>query len=136
MEIEGAGGVVFNRSGHVLLISHRDGHWVFPKGHLDHGETPLEAALREVEEEAGVTAACADPGLSFETSYVNSKGEHRRITWFVLTTDATEPVLREEAHPDGFFVNPAEAFLLLEFEEDRELLRQALDAMTLTGSNR
>ena len=52
--VEGAGGVVFNGQGLVLLLGHRNGTWVFPKGHLDPGETELEAALREVEEEAGV----------------------------------------------------------------------------------
>lgn len=42
----------------LLLVRSSDGrHWVLPKGHIDPGETPRQAALREVREEAGVVGA-------------------------------------------------------------------------------
>jgi len=41
----------------VLLVHHNaTGKWVFPGGHVDAGETPAEAALREVREETGLIA--------------------------------------------------------------------------------
>ncbi|MBA5869139.1 MAG: NUDIX domain-containing protein [Nitrospira sp. CR2.1] len=55
-----AGGVVFKRIGEDLLyliVSSRAAaveQWVFPKAHIENGETPEAAAVREVEEEAGV----------------------------------------------------------------------------------
>jgi bis(5'-nucleosidyl)-tetraphosphatase len=45
----------FPRSVKYLLIKHQKGHWSFPKGHADKGETKLEAALRELKEETGVS---------------------------------------------------------------------------------
>jgi bis(5'-nucleosidyl)-tetraphosphatase len=45
----------FPRSVKYLLIKHRKGHWSFPKGHSDKGETKLETALRELKEETGVS---------------------------------------------------------------------------------
>ena len=54
--MSGAGGVVFSRDGKVLVLGHVDGAWVFPKGHIEQGETSEAAALREVAEEAGVQA--------------------------------------------------------------------------------
>lgn len=51
--IEAAGGVVFNTAGQVLVIFRR-GYWDLPKGKIDEGEAPEEAALREVEEETGL----------------------------------------------------------------------------------
>lgn len=45
----------FPRSVKYLIIKHRKGHWAFPKGHADKGETKLETALRELKEETGVT---------------------------------------------------------------------------------
>jgi bis(5'-nucleosidyl)-tetraphosphatase len=40
----------------VLLILHREGnHWGFPKGKANPGETPLEAATRELKEETGLS---------------------------------------------------------------------------------
>jgi diadenosine hexaphosphate hydrolase (ATP-forming) len=126
--IEGAGGVVVNNEGKILLIRHHNGTWVFPKGHVDPGETPLEAALREVAEEAGVESRCPDPLTVFTTSYVNVRGEARRITWFVLRTDAKEPDMREPLFPEGGFVAPETALAKLSFGEDRALLRKVLDS--------
>ncbi len=53
-----AGGVVFRKCAErglrYLLIRDSYGHWGFPKGHLEEGETPSQAALRETGEETGL----------------------------------------------------------------------------------
>jgi 8-oxo-dGTP pyrophosphatase MutT (NUDIX family) len=56
-----AGGVVVRGEDVVVIVPTRlaaDGSRVLalPKGHVDPGETPIEAAIREVREEAGVVA--------------------------------------------------------------------------------
>ena len=38
----------------ILPVRSRSGRWTLPKGHLEAGETPPEAAARESREEAGV----------------------------------------------------------------------------------
>lgn len=54
------GGVVVDTRGRILLrevAGHYDGYvWTFAKGRPDHGESPRQAALREVKEEMGVDA--------------------------------------------------------------------------------
>lgn len=53
-----AGGIVFRRDGAntvYLLIRDSYRNWGFPKGHLEEGELPDAAALREVSEETGLT---------------------------------------------------------------------------------
>lgn len=53
----GAAGAIFNDSGQVLLLEHvfRPHYpWGLPGGWVEHGETPAEAARREVEEELGL----------------------------------------------------------------------------------
>lgn len=124
--VEGAGGVVFNRDGEVLLIRHRKGEWVFPKGHVEEGEGLLETATREVAEEAGVQTHCPMPDRTWTTEYTNPRGEFRKITWFVLETDATEPTMREAQFPEGEFSSPGDALERLTFPEDRELLERVL----------
>lgn len=52
-----AGGIVFRRDGErtfYLLIRDPYRNWGFPKGHLEAGEEPSSAALREVAEETGI----------------------------------------------------------------------------------
>ena len=54
----GVGAVVLDPRGRVLVLERADvpGAWQFPQGGLDAGETPLEAARREAEEETGIPA--------------------------------------------------------------------------------
>ncbi len=59
-----AGGVVLRRRGDSVQFlaikpAHRD-RWQLPKGTIDAGETPRQAALREVREEGGVNARIID----------------------------------------------------------------------------
>ena len=125
-EVEGAGGVVFRADGTVLLLRHLEGTWVFPKGHIDPGEDALGAAVREVEEEAGVRAHCPDPALTETTRYENVRGVGRVITWFLLLSEAERPVLREFLFPEGGFFAPETAQLQLSFAEDKQLLAAML----------
>ena len=69
-----AGGVVYWSDGHeprylIVTAKKTPGHWVLPKGHVEEGETPEQAAVREVEEETGVTAEVLGPvgTLTFDT---------------------------------------------------------------------
>lgn len=131
--VEGAGGVVVNQAGLVLMIRHKNGTWVFPKGHVEPGESKAEAAVREVEEEAGVEASLIDPRQTWQTQYVNPRREGRRITWYLLRTEAVETVMREAIFPTGGFFPPDDALRMLAFDEDRQLLRHVLRAARKQG---
>ena len=52
--IEAAGGLVFNQKNEILMIF-RNGKWDLPKGKLEAGESVESCAVREVEEECGVS---------------------------------------------------------------------------------
>jgi diadenosine hexaphosphate hydrolase (ATP-forming) len=120
----GAGGVVFDPLGRVLLIAYprsRGGGWSFPKGHIDPGETLEIAAVREVLEEGGVRAeivASLEP-----TRYVNPRGVAREIFWFAMRTSD----LKATPEP-GFvaeFIAQTKAMSLLSHAENRDLLESA-----------
>lgn len=56
--VRAAGGIVTAPDGTMLLIQ-RNGRWDLPKGKVEPGETLLQAALREVEEETGIKCVSA-----------------------------------------------------------------------------
>lgn len=51
-----------------LLMRHAD-RWDLPKGHIDEGETELECALRELQEETGIDRQAVQMDDSFRYSY-------------------------------------------------------------------
>ncbi|GEM90698.1 NUDIX hydrolase [Oceanithermus desulfurans] len=120
--VPGAGGLVFNAAGEVLLIRDRMGFWVFPKGHVEKGETLEAAAVREVREEAGVEAR-VEAALGV-TRYTNDRGVTREVHWFRMRGEG--PVRLEPGLTGAGFFDPEEAALRLAFAEDAALLRRAL----------
>jgi len=50
-----ASALILNKERKILLVNHRKlGVWLYPGGHVDKGETPDEAVIREVKEETGL----------------------------------------------------------------------------------
>ena len=67
----------------VLLVSSKKepGNWIFPKGHVEPGETAREAALRETEEEAGVDGDLLGPVGALEFDW---RGKRYRVQYFLI----------------------------------------------------
>ena len=49
-----AGGIIINNNGKVVVVNQNHDSWSLPKGHVDNGETLLDAAIREIYEETGI----------------------------------------------------------------------------------
>lgn len=62
-----------------LLIQHHAGHWGFPKGHADPGESALQAACREFAEETGITQYQVLEEVSFSEHYTFSREGQRFV---------------------------------------------------------
>lgn len=97
--IEAAGGVVINPKQEILLI-HRRGYWDLPKGKIDPGETPEEAALREVEEETGLGNLTLDAYLAdtWHTYNLKDKRILKKTYWYTMNSplDPLTPQTEED----------------------------------------
>lgn len=71
-EVKSCGVILFRRKPvrSFLLMKHAS-RWDLPKGHIDEGESEVECALRELEEETGISRKHVelDPGFRFVTQY-------------------------------------------------------------------
>lgn len=78
------------------VVKHVTGHWAFPKGHKEDGESDIEAARRELFEETGISAIETYPGVSFIESYSFDRDGityKKTVTYFLgLVSAAITPV--------------------------------------------
>ncbi|MGL4584738.1 MAG: NUDIX hydrolase [Flavobacterium sp.] len=88
------GGVVFNPKGEVLFIL-RNGKWDLPKGGIEKHEEMEETAIREVEEETGVSQLKIVRKLPKTYHIFKRNGKYRLkiTTWYEMTSDFDGPLV-------------------------------------------
>ena len=128
--IRQAGSIVIrldSKEPQVLLVTARRNprNWIFPKGHIEKGETPEEAALRETREEAGVVGDLIAPAGILEYGFLGAKA---RVEYFLVQ-------FRREAGPpeDGrqrTWCRLEDALERLNYKNSRKLLRKAWKLLT------
>ena len=121
-----AGGLVV-REGKVLLVKvenlQGEALWTFPKGHLEAGEGPRQAALREVEEETGWACRINIPLTTARYCFFRHGREvSKQVRWYLMAP------LKKTGSRDGEEVMAvrwaavAEAGKLIRYPSDIELL--------------
>ncbi len=109
----------------VLLIQQNDGHWGFPKGHVEKHETEQETALREVREETGLEVEIFS-SFRQETHYQPSPGVHKDVVYFLARPVGGAESMQREELQDMQWLRLADAQSAITYENDVELLRSAI----------
>jgi ADP-ribose pyrophosphatase YjhB (NUDIX family) len=123
-----AGGVVFRMRGvspEILLVTAKrePSVWVLPKGHIEAGESPDQTAVREVFEEAGVTARIVE---FLTTGHQVVRGTPQWIEFFMMERMTEEPA-REGRRIA--WLSKDEAIDRVTFEETRAVLVRAFERL-------
>ena len=86
--IKAAGGVVYNHNNQLLMIL-RNGKWDLPKGKIEKGESIKACAMREVEEESGVSGLKITKRLidTYHTYQLNGEKILKHTYWFKMKTN-------------------------------------------------
>jgi len=128
-----AGGIVLSEN-KILLVKNKKGDssadsvswWGYPKGHLEEGEKPSEAAVREVYEETGFDVKIVNNKPVAESRYeIERSGEILQKTVWFYEMEVVEPFKNE---PDDeideiALVDFESALDLLTHDEDRKILK-------------
>ncbi len=129
-EATSCGGVVIYR-GKILLLykNYRNKYdgWVLPKGTVEKGETFEETAVREVREETGVTAVIVTFIDSSHYTFMTPIDiVTKEVHWYLMQSDSyySKPQ-REEFFTDSGYYKYHEAYHLLKFSNERQILEKA-----------
>ncbi|HLR90354.1 MAG TPA: NUDIX hydrolase [Balneolaceae bacterium] len=133
IEIEAAGGAVcrfLNHKPQVLLIR-RNGIWDLPKGKKEPGESAMECARREVEEETGIRGIILKEYLGTTRHSYQQDGQNieKKTFWYLMKAEDDKKLLpqKEEGITQVAWTNLEEALKQVGFQNLREILEKVRD---------
>ena len=131
-------GIVLVNFGTVLLLQYPQGHWDFPKGHVEDTDDDHHAtARRELNEETGISEIdfIADFVERSEYSY-RHKGKKRtkQVYWYLAETERITVSLSHE-HRGHMWLDWEQAMEQLSHKETQSVLEQAHKHMVSLGKD-
>lgn len=112
-----------------LLLNYVAGHWDFPKGHIESGESEEETALRELTEETGLSKKDVSiwPGFNEEIEYFYKSGrelQHKKVSFYLAESKSKEVKLSDE-HVGFEWLTFKKALERLTYKTTKDVLRKA-----------
>ena len=128
------GAVIFiiNKERRYLLLHYPEGHWDFPKGHIEKGESEKQAALREIKEETSITVKAFIEGFKERIHYFHTFKNapiSKSVVFYLAHSDTAEVTLSFE-HIGFIWLPYKEALSRLTYNNSKEILKKAEDFLT------
>jgi 8-oxo-dGTP pyrophosphatase MutT (NUDIX family) len=124
--------VIVDPKGHVLILRRKtEGTWVLPKGRREEGESLQQTAVREVQEETGLSDLRVERRIGlvrYTFLWRPENVNYRKTVHYFLMALAKEDgrVELEEDFSEHSWVDHEAAMKLLTFENDRRIVRSVL----------
>ena len=130
MKYEKSCGAIVVEDGKVLLVKHNAGHWDFPKGHVEEGETEFETAIREVKEETNI-----DIKIEKENKYISEyspkENVMKTVIYFIGEKVGGEDKPQIEEVSDVEWVDVNKAVERITHQRSKEIMMQVIKDMNL-----
>jgi bis(5'-nucleosidyl)-tetraphosphatase len=135
LEKRSAGAIVVHRSDdklEYLILHYPAGHWDFPKGNVEKGESELDAAIREIGEETGLTDLKFINGFEKTIQYYYKKGDQlvKKTVTFYLAESKTKDVKLSYEHQGYVWLPIDEALAKVTYQNARNVLKEAHQFLT------
>ena len=117
------GAIVINKNNKILLVYYNAGHWDFPKGHIENGETEEQTAIREVKEETNIDIIINNK-YRYTTSYSPKENVMKEVVYFLAQNidEDKKPQLEEVSEVKWFTLE--EAMNTITYENSKEILNK------------
>lgn len=118
------GAVIFNTEGKVLIVKHNAGHWDFPKGHMEEGETEKQTALREVKEETNIDIDILED-YRYESHYSPKENVEKTVIFFLAKSKSDKLVKQDAEIANIGWFSYKEALDIITYDNAKELYKKA-----------
>ncbi len=128
-----AGGAAFRETNGnfevAVILTVPERRWQLPKGIVDPGETTEQAALREVNEEAGIITEIIEPikttdyWFSFEIDG-RSRRIHKFVDFFLMRYLGGDVADHDHEVEEARWVGVEKALAMLEFQQERDVVAE------------
>lgn len=109
-----------------LLLQYFQGHWDFPKGNKEKGESDIDTALREITEETGINDVTFLEGFKKEIFYKYKRNNHlisKKVVYFLAKSNSIDVALSSE-HLDFVWEPYEDALRKITYKNSKEILSE------------
>lgn len=125
MKYEKSCGAVIFEGDKILVIQQVKGHWGFPKGHVEEGETEVETAIREIKEETNLDVEI-DETHRYVEHYSPEEGIEKDVVFFIAKKTDGEIKVQEEEVKSTEWLLPEDAMDRLTYESSKSILSKVI----------
>ena len=116
-------GCIIIENSKVLLVQQTMGHWGFPKGHVEAGETEIETAIREAKEETNLDVEIKE-NKRYTMEYITDKGTLKEVVLFIAKKISGNEKYQESEIISMKWMNFEDAKKMITYDNLRELFKK------------